>query len=198
MPFFKDSKSKYHERLHNVINLTLETDLPSITPTDYNHIIKLKRLLKLISDMVPFKPNISKLSSKTEIDRKTTLKYLDILNRAELINMISLPSKGDSIFTKPEKIYLGNPNLMFALCDEKPNIGTMRETFFAEQLKAKHKVNHSSVSDFLIDNKYTFEVGGENKDFSQLKDTENAYVAADEIEIGIGNKIPLWLFGFLY
>lgn len=198
LPFFKDSRSKYHERLHNVINLTLETDLPSITPTDYSHIIKLKRLLKIISEMVPFKPNISKLSSKTEIDRKTTLKYLDILNRAELIMLISLPNKGDSIFTKPEKIYLGNPNLMYALCDETPNRGTLRETFFAEQLKAKHKVMHSTVSDFLIDNKYTFEIGGKNKDFGQLKGEDMAYVAADEIEVGFGNKIPLWLFGFLY
>ncbi len=198
LPFFKDSKNKYHERLHNVINLTLETDLPAITPTDYNHIIKLKRLLKLISDIVPFKPNISKLASKTEIDRKTTLRYLDILQRAELIHMLSSPTKSDSIFTKPEKIYLGNPNLMYALCEDQPNIGTLRETFFAEQLKTRHKVNYSPTSDFLIDHKITFEIGGKNKGFDQLKGEDNAYVAADDIELGLGHKIPLWLFGFLY
>lgn len=198
LPFFKDSKNKYHERLHNVINMTLETDLPAITPTDYFHIIKMKLLLKLISEIVPFKPNISKLASKTEIDRKTVLKYLDLLDRAELVRLLKPYTKGDSIFTKPEKIYLGNPNLMHSLCDEKPNIGTLRETFFAAQLDVKHHVNSSENADFSIDNKYTFEIGGKGKTYKQLTGIENAYIAADDIEYGYGNKIPLWLFGFLY
>ncbi|MDA3853639.1 MAG: AAA family ATPase [Bacteroidales bacterium] len=198
LPFFKDSKNKYHERLNNVINMTLEIDLPAITPTDYFHIIKIKLLLKLISEIVPFKPNISKLATKTEIDRKTVLKYLNLLDRAELIRLLKPYTKSDSIFTKPEKIYLGNPNLMFSLCDYKPDIGTLRETFFAAQLKVRHHVNSSEKADFSIDNKYTFEIGGKGKTYKQLIGVENAYIAADNIEYGSGNKIPLWLFGFLY
>lgn len=198
LPFFRDSKSKYHEHLNNIINLTLETDLPAITPTDYHHILKIKLLLKIISDIVPFKPNISKLASKTEIDRKTVLKYLNLLDKAEQIKLLKPIGKSDSLLTKPDKVYLGNPNLMYSLCDEKPNIGTLRETFFASQLSTKHELHSSDNSDFLVDKKYTFEIGGKNKGFEQLKGVENAYIAADDIEYGHGNKIPLWLFGFLY
>jgi uncharacterized protein len=198
LPFYRDSRSKYHERLLNVINMTLDYDLPSITPTDYAHVIKIKLLLKLISDLVPYKPNISKLSAQTGIDRKTVLKYLDLLNKSGLIILLSEYAVSGSMFTKPQKIYLGNSNFMFALCDEKPNKGTMRETFFCHHLKAKHDVYHSNVSDFLVDNKFTFEIGGKNKNNSQIAGVENSFVAADNLEFGSGTHIPLWLFGFLY
>ena len=198
LPFYRESRSKYHERLINIVNMTLDYDLPSISPIDYSHVVKLKQLLKIISDLVPYKPNISKLAAQTGIDRKTVLKYLDLLKRSELTIQVNHPGKSDSMFTKPEKIYLGNPNFMFSLCDDKPNRGTLRETFFAQQLSVNHSVNQSKSSDFLIDNTYTFEIGGKNKDFKQISDTENSYVAADEIEYGYGNKIPLWMFGLMY
>lgn len=198
LPFYKESRGKYHERLVNVINMILDYDLPSITPIHYMHVVKIKMLLKIISDMVPFKPNVTKLASQTQIDRKTVLKYLDLLNRSELISLLNPYSASDSVFTKPTKIYLGNPNLMFSLCDEKPNIGTLRETFFYQQLSVKHKVYHSRESDFLVDNKYTFEIGGRKKGAAQIKGLENAFIAADDMEYGFGNKIPLWMFGFLY
>ncbi len=198
LPFYLDNRSRYHERLHNVINLTLEYDLPSVTPTDYAHIIKIKMLLKIISEQVPYKPNITKLAAQTGIDRKTVLKYLDLLARSGLTMQLSTASKSDSVFTKPQKIYLGNPNFMYALCDEKPNAGTLRETFFCNQVSVKNQVNTSEASDFLVGNTYTFEIGGKNKDTRQLKGIEKAYVAADNLEYGFGNHIPLWLFGFLY
>lgn len=198
LPFYRESRTKYHERLHNIINMTLDYDLPSVTPTDYSHVIKIKLLLKIISDLVPYKPNITKLAAQTGIDRKTVLKYLDLLHRSGLTMQLSNSGVGDSVFTKPQKIYLGNSNLMFALCNEKPPAGTLRETFFCNQLSAKHKVNTSDVSDFLVDNSYTFEVGGKNKRSKQLETVKNGFVAADIIEYGFGNHIPLWLFGFLY
>jgi hypothetical protein len=198
LPFFKESISKYHDRLLNTINTILETDLPTITATDYAHVLKIKLLLKIISESVPFKPNITKLAANMEIDRKSVLKYLDILDRAGLIIILKSMGKGDSILTKPQKIYLGNPNLMYALCEEKPNYGTLRETFFLNQLLAKHTVTESSVSDYIVDNKYTFEIGGRSKGNKQVKEIPMAYIAADNLEYGFANHIPLWLFGFLY
>jgi len=197
-PFFKDSHSKYHERLQNVVNMILDYDLPSITPVDYAHVLKMKMLLKIISEQVPYTPNISKLASQTEIDRKTVLKYLDLLFRGGLIHLLNTPDTSDSLFTKPDKIYLGNPNFMFLLCEEKPNTGTLRETFFCQQLSVKHKVHMSPKSDFLIDKRYTFEIGGKAKTSKQIEGITNSYIAADGIEYGFTNRIPLWLFGFLY
>jgi uncharacterized protein len=197
LPFYRDSRSKYHQRLHNVINMTLDYDLPSVTPTDYAHVIKIKLLLKIISDLVPYKPNITKLATQTGIDRKTVLKYLDLLHRSGLIMQLSDAAASDSVFTKPQKVYLGNPNFMFALCDEKPKAGTIRETFFCNQLSARHQLHTSDVSDFLVDKTYTFEIG-QSKRKKQLNNLKNGYVAADNLEYGFGNHIPLWLFGFLY
>ena len=198
LPFYRESRSKYHERLLNVVNMTLDYDLPSITPTDYAHVLKIKLLLKLISDLVPYKPNISKLAAQTGIDRKTVLKYLDLLHKSGLITMLLDATTSDSIFTKPQKIYLGNPNYMFGLCDEKPNKGTLRETFFCHHLSAKYKLHVSGVSDFLVEKKYTFEVGGKNKGNYQIAAVPNSFVANDTIEYGFANHIPLWMFGFLY
>jgi predicted AAA+ superfamily ATPase len=197
-PFFKESRSKYHERMLNVVNMILDYDLPSITPIDYAHVLKMKMLLKIISELVPYTPNISKLASQTEIDRKTVLKYLDLLHRGGLIYMLNTPETSDSVFTKPQKIYLGNPNFMFSLCDENPNIGTLRETFFCQQLSVKHKVHVSTKSDFLIDKHFTFEVGGKNKNAKQITGIPDSYIATDGIEYGYANHIPLWLFGLLY
>jgi predicted AAA+ superfamily ATPase len=198
LPFYRESRLKYHERLNNVVNMTLDYDLPSITPTDYAHVIKIKMLLKIISDLVPYKPNITKLATQIGIDRKTVLKYLDLLHKSGLISMLLDVTTSDSIFTKPQKIYLGNPNFMFALCDEKPNKGTLRETFFNLHVAAKHKVHVSKTSDFLVDKKYTFEVGGKHKGAAQIADTPNSYLVKDMLEYGFGSHIPLWMFGFLY
>ena len=106
-------------------------------------------------------------------------------------------TKGDNIFSKPEKIYLNNTNLHFSYCNTHTT-GTVREVFFASMLKVFHNIQVAKKGDFLIDEKYTFEVGGKNKSFKQIKDLPNSFVVSDDIEIGFGNKVPLWLFGFLY
>ena len=126
------------------------------------------------------------------------VKYLRILNRAQLINELLPENKGMSLLTKSEKIYLNNSNLLYALTSSQVEEGNVRETFFVNQLQVLHRVNAAKRGDFVVDGKYTFEVGGKNKSFDQIKDMENSYIAADNMEIGWGDKIPLWLFGLMY
>ncbi|MES2592668.1 MAG: hypothetical protein V4608_12355 [Bacteroidota bacterium] len=126
------------------------------------------------------------------------LAYLDYLQNAELIYLLKDKGKSYSMLTKPNKIYLNNSNLSFALAAENTDKGNLRETFFYNQLKQAHSVESSEKGDFLIDGKFTFEVGGKSKKFNQIKNVKNSYLAVDDMEMGLNNKIPLWLFGFLY
>jgi predicted AAA+ superfamily ATPase len=160
--------------------------------------VKLKQLLIIISASVPFTPNISKLSSLIGVTRDTIIKYLSYLEKAQLISLLRSNNKGISKMAKPEKIFLNNNNLMFALQSELINQGTMRETFFQNQVSSQHKVAIPQSGDFIIDDKYTFEIGGKNKTYHQIANLENSFIVSDNIEYGFKNKIPLWLFGFLY
>jgi len=197
-PYFLENKSTYLQRLSATVNLVLELDLPSVERIDYSTIHKLKKLLYIIATSVPFKPNIEKLSQQTNATRGSVLLYLDYLRKAQLIGLLKSPKAGDGYMNKPEKIYLNNTNLMYALEHEQPSIGTVRETFFMNQLQAESKVHYTEKGDFLIDKNKVFEIGGKNKTFDQIKDLKNSFIAADGIETGFKNKIPLWLFGFLY
>jgi predicted AAA+ superfamily ATPase len=197
-PFFRESKTRFFERLHETINQILENDIPAVTQIEFQQILKLKKLLYVISTSAPFIPNISKLANKTNMQRKTIYKYLDILENACLINTLHHKNKGMSAFNKPEKIYLDNPNLMWLFSESDPNIGNVRETWFYNQLKTKHKINYTKETDFLVDDQYFFEIGGKNKTTKQIQGLSNAFVVSDDIETGMFNKIPLWLFGFLY
>lgn len=196
-PFYFEEESAYSIKLRETINTVIETDIPSIFTIKYHNIINLKKLTTLICQSEPFKINISELSAKLSTDRDTLYLYLNYLHRGKIFNILRSKSKGDNIFLKPDKIYLNNTNLNYAYCKES-KIGTVRETFFANQLQLFYDVNIPSKGDFLIDDKYIFEVGGKNKKFTQIKDIPNSFVVADDIENGFGNKIPLWLFGFLY
>lgn len=196
-PFIADDKANFYEKLETIINLILESDIPATIKISFETITKIKKLLYLIATSSPFKPNISELSKKINTSRDQLLNYLSVLNKAGLIKLLRYSGIATSILTKPEKIYLNNSVLMFAL-DNRTNKGTLRETFFLNQLSVKHKVNYPKQGDFLIDDKYIFEVGGKNKTQKQIAGIKNAYIAADDIEYGYNNKIPLWLFGFLY
>ncbi len=196
-PFYFQEQSTYGIKLKETVNTVIETDIPSLFTIKYEKIINLKKLVKLICKSEPFKLNIKELSSKIGTDRDTLYLYLNYLNRGKILNIFRSKTKGDNIFLKPDKIYLNNTNLSHAYCEES-KIGTIRETFFANQLQLSHKVSIPAKGDFLINDKYLFEVGGKNKSFEQIKDIENSFVAADDLESGFGNKIPLWLFGFLY
>jgi len=196
-PFYFENPNKYSLKLNETINTVIEVDIPSIFSIKYENIINLKKLIKYICASEPFKLNIKELSAKIGIDRDTLYQYLEYLNRGKILRVIRPKSKGDTIFVKPSKVYLNNSNLNYSYCD-KATIGMIRETIFATLLSNSHKISVPKNGDFLIDEKYLFEIGGKNKSFKQIKDIENSFIVADDIEIGFGNKIPLWLFGFLY
>lgn len=197
-PYFQENKKNYHQRLAATINLVIESDLPAIEHVDYSTIQKLKKLLYILSTSVPFKPNIQKLSEQIHATRGSTLLYLDYLKNAQLLSLLRGETEGNSYMNKPDKIYLNNTNLLYALAPENANVGTLRETFFYNQLQSTSSITSSEKANFTINKKMTFEIGGKNKPTDQIKGLSNMYIAADEIEIGLRNKIPLWLFGFLY
>ena len=197
-PYFINEKELFHDKLLQTINLTLEVDLPTIERIDFEHIVKIKKLLFAIATSVPFTPNISKLSQHTKISRNALVKALHYLQKARLILLVNKANKGVSILSKPDKIYINNPNLQYALGINQTNIGAIRESYFANQLEGLHKLNLATKGDFLIDDKYTFEIGGKNKTKSQIKEVKNAFIIRDDYENGFQNYIPLWLFGFLY
>jgi len=197
-PYYKESLSTYPFRIEQAINKTLKEDIPAIEDIEYATILKIKKMLGIIGELVPFTPNVSQLSGSIEISRNALVKYLYLLDRAGILMCINEPVPSLETLSKPQKIYLDNTNIINSLSFDNRNIGNERETFFANQLRAKHKVSTATNGDFTIDDKMIFEVGGKNKGNSQIKDIANAYIAADNIENGFANKIPLWLFGFLY
>ena len=196
-PFYKQNINLYPQKLNEVLNIVLESDLPLIFKIDPTNITKLKKLLAMLCQSKPYELNISKLSQKIGLNRATLYNYLSYLEAGHLTKMIRQHSRGDGVFTKPDKLYLSNTNLSFSYCENNDK-GTTREVFFTNQLSQGHKVNYSKVGDFLLDERYIVEVGGKNKSYKQIKNIENSFVAADDMEIGVGNKIPLYLFGFLY
>lgn len=196
-PYYKESEIDYHQRIANVINLVLETDLPATSKIKYETIIKIKKFLYVLSQSSPFKPNISKISGLIGTDRNEVISFIDYLHKSRIINTLRSGTKVANYMAKPEMIYFNNPNLIYTYSNN-PNIGNVRETFFFNQLSTKHKVSYSLEGDFKVNDHYTFEIGGASKDSRQIRNSSNAYIASDGIEYGIGNKIPLWLFGFLY
>jgi len=197
-PYYKENIATYPIQLEQSINKTLTEDLPAIENIEYATILKIKKLLGTIAEMVPFTPNITHLSAAIEIGRHALVKYLYLLEKAGIIQCITEPKQTIQTLSKPQKVYLENTNIVYSLAFKNINLGNVRETFFANQLRTKHKVNTAEKGDFTIDGEVVFEVGGKNKSNAQIKTVENAYIAADNIETGFSNKIPLWLFGFLY
>ena len=197
-PFFMEDESNFHDRLRQIVNHVLEVDLPAVETVDFMAVHNLKRLLAVIAEMVPFKPNLSKLSQQVGVSRETLLKYLYLLAKADLLMVLETDTFGISKMNKPEKVYLNNANLMAALTANTVNAGTTRETFIFNQLKQMHQVSYTGQGDLFVANTYTIEVGGMNKKRKQIEGLQNAFIAADNIEFAHQNKIPLWLFGFLY
>ena len=198
-PFYFDDEEDYLIKLNETINTVIEVDIPSIFPIDYSSVQNLKKLIRLLCQSHPYTPNIKDLLAKMDMgdNYKGLYRFLEYLHRAKIFNILKPLYKGDSIFVKPDKIYLNNTNLHYAYCDNS-NIGTLREVFIASMLSQDHKIQAAKKGDLLVDEKYILEIGGKKKGYKQIKDIDNSFIIADDIEIGSGNKIPLWLFGFLY
>ncbi len=197
-PFFLQDNIDYLTQLQKVVSMILEIELPQIGNVDVGKVRKLRSLLSVVSSGVPFSVDISKMAQATELNRNTVLNYLANLYRAKLINMLYSDNVNLKRMQKPDKIYMENTNLLYALSLTQVETGTARETFFVNQLSYSHMVEYGKKADFVIDRTYTVEVGGQSKDGRQIANTPNAFVAADGIEYAMGNKIPLWLFGFMY
>ena len=200
-PFYFESKRAYYNHLEDVVNYIIDVELTKHRSIDVGNTRSLKALLQVISQMTPYEVDIAKLSKATGISRPSTLKYLTHMEEACMIRRLFTDLKRVTDLQKPDKIYLDNSNLLYALCPQQPEIGTVRESFFANQLaSAGHTVEYAGYKkgDFRIDGNTVIEVGGEDKGFSQISGQEHAYVAADDIEFAYERRIPLWAFGFLY
>ena len=195
-PFFQESLIDYNQKLLEVINLTIDSDLSTIYNIEPSKIDKLKKILYMLCTTKPFELNISKLSSAVGASWPTLAKYLERMDAGSLIHIVRA-GVGMRAVNKPDKLLLDNPNLFRILCGDANN-GSIRESYFVSQVGLSHQVHFFDKGDFIVDDKFVFEVGGASKTDKQLQNNDYGYVVADNIEIGFDNKIPLWLFGFLY
>lgn len=187
----------YELRLNQIVSMTLETDIPQYANYTVAVSRKLKDLMQVIADSVPFKPNLSTLATVIKADRNKLPDYLELMDRAGLIAQLREHTQGIRRLGKVEKIYLDNTNLANALASTNPDIGNLRETFFLNQTRVNHTVSNSPISDFLIEGK-TFEIGGRKKGQKQIESADEGYIVKDDIETGFGNIVPLWMFGMQY
>lgn len=194
-PFFNEDE--YLLRLRGILKQIVEVDIPMFANMQITSGNKLKKLLYVIAQSSPFKPNNAKLERDLQLNRNSLPEYFEYLEKAGLINLLREKVTGIKILEKVEKVYLNNPNIAYALSETTPDIGNIRETIFFSLMRVKHMVASSTASDFEIDN-YTFEVGGKNKKHKQIKDIPNSYIVKDDIEYAHLNTIPLWMFGFVY
>ncbi|MFW5755239.1 MAG: ATP-binding protein [Tangfeifania sp.] len=198
-PFYNEDPQNYFNRLNAILNVIIETDIPAVAEITFETSLKLKKLLAAIASTVPYVPNLVNLRQELFVaDQRTLLRYLDFLEKAEVLNTLSQKTKGSKILHKPDKIYLGNTNYFYALNMHGEEMGTIRELFFQTQVGVNYSLKIPRSGDFIVNDKFIFEIGGKNKTQHQIRDLNNAYLVLDDIENGIFNRIPLWLFGFLY
>lgn len=197
-PFYRSmGLEDYYGRLDQTVNTVINYDIPSVeVRIDYETLIKAKRLVGIIAGSQPYQPNMSTLAGLMGTNRNQLLKIFDLLDRAGVIRQVFSATISPKSLGKPQKILLDNSSLMCAL--GSPKVGAERECTFASFLSVNHRVGYAKASDFIVDNRYLFEIGGKSKGFSQIKDIPDSFIVADDIEFGLGNKIPLWIFGFLY
>lgn len=198
-PFLLEGEDDYFIRIEQVINYIIETELPQICKVDVANIRKVQALIKLIAEEVPFELNANKLAGSLEIGRDTVVEYLKYLGDAKVLNLLYSDKKKMGKLAKPDKVYMENPNILYALAPDKADIGTVRESFAVNSLSESHLVEYGKIQgDFKVDSRYTFEIGGRSKDFSQIAGVPDSYIFADDWDIPDGTKLPLWMLGFLY
>jgi predicted AAA+ superfamily ATPase len=196
-PIYLQGTESYFQKLQETVSQVIDTDIAPFEDLQYATTRTMKKLLYVISQSVPFTPNIHKLAEKLETTRNTILKLMDYMHEAQIILLLKSATKGVSYLQKPEKIYLQNTNLIHLFSNNQANVGNLRETFFYNQVSAVHTVTSAKYGDFFVADNYIFEVGGENKTSTQIKGVPNSYLALD-IKAGNNNRIPLWMFGLLY
>lgn len=196
-PFYFEKEHAYYQLLLNTINLTIDLDLTSLGLVEQKYTYKLKKLLEVVCESEPFEVNYTKIAAMAEISRAKLYDYITYLRDAQLLLLVEPSAKGLKKMLKPAKIYLNNTNLLYAYCESSTK-GTVRETFFANQVSQRYPLKSAKVGDFLVSDRYTFEIGGKKKGFKQIKEISDSFVAADGIVQGKDRKIPLWIFGLLY
>ena len=196
-PFYKEVRNGYEFRIREIVDEVLEKDYPAIEEVSIATIRKTRKMLMVLAASCPQTPNMSRLYQELETDRNQGLKMLYALQRGGLLLLLSDNAKSPDNLSRPDKIYINNPTMMYALSPQI-DTGTLRETFFMNQLSQGHEVRYPKAGDFLVDRKYLFEVGGKGKTFDQIKDVPDSYLAVDNTEAGHRNRIPLWMFGLLY
>lgn len=196
-PFYRESVEDFFGRLRQTVSVVIDTDLPALENVSFDTIQKTKKLLMIISERVPFEPNMSKLWKQLSTNNDLGLRMLYALDKAQILALLINQTKSYKYLCKPEKIFLNNTNLMHVLCPQVDK-GNERETFFYSHLRVANEVKFLKQGDFLINDKYLFEVGGKKKNFDQIADVANSFLAVDDTEVGYGNRIPLWMFGMVY
>ena len=196
-PFYREEGDGFPDKLQQVIDTVVHTEIPAVSHIEYDSVYKVKQLLAILAEMKPYALNISALCTTLQSSRNNVLKLLDLMDKAALVRRLYATESGMNMLTKPEKILFYNTNLMYCLTPQV-DPGTMCETYLASQVGVNHKLYMPNKGDMVVDGKWLFEVGGKQKGFSQIKDIKDSFVVSDNMEIGHGNKIPLWLFGLLY
>ena len=196
-PFYREEGDGFFDRLQQVIETIVTSEIPSVSNIEYDSVYKAKQLLAVLAESTPYTLNISGLCVTLQASRNNVLKLIDLMDKAALVRRLYSAESGMNMLTKPEKVLFYNTNLMYCLTP-KAEDGTIRETYFASQLAIDHKLSMPNQGDLLVDDRWLFEVGGKNKGFKQIKGIEDSFVVSDGIDIGYGKKIPLWLFGMLY
>lgn len=197
-PFFMGcSEITYAQRVERLVLSVIDIDIPAVTSIEYETQLKLKKLLTVLAEQVPFVPNMSSLGRDIEVTRNQLMKFFTLMSEGAVLRTLSDATSQPKRAAKPEKILFDNPSVMQALGIIN-KVGTVRESFVASMLSEIGRLNAAKEGDFLLDRTYLFEVGGRNKGFAQIADKPDSYVISDDIETGAGNRIPIWLLGFLY
>lgn len=197
-PFVWEDPESVHQKINQLIRTIVEYDMAELKDFDIRNARKVLQLIYVIAQQVPFKPNLSSLAVKTSIHRNSLNNYLHYLEQAKIITLLYPAGNSTAALQKPEKIFLNNTTLLFSLAEEQAEKGAVRETFFMSQVQPFHKIHLPKKGDFIVNNKYTFEIGGKGKDRTQIQGVKNAWLVKDDIEIPVGGAIPLWMFGLLY
>ena len=198
-PFLLEGEGEYHTKIEQVVNYIIETELPLICKVDVANVRKLQALVSMICSETPFELNANRIAAALEIGRDTVVEYLKYLGDAKVLNLLYSGTKKVGKLSKPDKVYLENPNIMYSLAPTKVEIGTLREVFAVGSLSVSHTVEYGKAQgDFKIDGRYTFEIGGRNKNFTQIAGVKDSYIFADDWDMPDGAKLPLWMLGFLY